>query len=83
MRNWYNIFNLDAFVATGLVSRTYNVSLEDIGVVDVEVYRANEVSIQYDGEFMPISFAGKNPYVRGEYAVYKDGGNNIWLGFEA
>ena len=79
--DWYQIFNLTDFLATNLVSRTYTQILTGRGEVEVLVVRANVVSVQFDGEFMPIQFAGKNPYASGSYGVFIDTDDNVWLGY--
>lgn len=84
---WFLIFNLTEFLATGLVSRTVQAVLEGIGQKDILITKGNEVSIVYEDVFLPIGFTGDNPYSReGEaktYAVYKDTSENVWLGIEA
>lgn len=80
--DWYELFNLTEFVATGLVSRTLKLSIEGVGEVDVLITVGNWVSIVYDGVMLPIGFAGKNPYAISPYAVLQDTDANIWLGIE-
>jgi len=81
---WYKIFNLTEFLATELVSRVYKLLLNGIGEKDILVTRGNEVSIVYEDTFLPIGFAGDNPYVRAgdddTYAIYKDSNEDVWLG---
>lgn len=84
--DWYQIFNLNEFLATGLVSRTYTFVLEGRGQKDVLVTQGNETSIVYEDVLLPVLFNDDNPFVRegddGTYAVYKDSNDNVWLGFE-
>jgi hypothetical protein len=78
--DWYKIFNLDEFIATGLRSRTYTLELEEIGQKDILVTRANLYSILYDGIFLPISLNDKNPFEFEGHAVYLDSNNDVFLG---
>lgn len=80
--DWYNLFSLPEFLATGLVSQKVTVFLEGVGLSEILITRGNLVSIQYDDAFLPIEFEGDNPYVRDSYAVYKDANQDIWLGIE-
>jgi hypothetical protein len=82
--DWYMLFSLPEFLATGLVSKTIDVVLDGVGEKEILVTRGNEIGIQYDDVFMMIDFEGRNPLsVQGDlftYAVYKDSDHNIWLG---
>ncbi len=85
--DWYLIFNLTEFLATGLVSRDMTVSLEGIGDADVMITKGNLVSIVFRDVIMPILFDDENPFVRegddGTYAVFKDPATeNVYLGIE-
>jgi hypothetical protein len=81
--DWYKIFNLPDFVATGLVQRSFVMNLEGRGIQTFVVSQGNEVSIYYDDAFLPVNFLGRNLFVQGLYAVYKDPDtNNVWFGFQ-
>lgn len=81
---WFKIFNLSEFIATGLFSRSIiKAVMEGIGQKDILIARGNEVSLVYEGTFLPIEFENENPYSVDGYAVYKDAENNVWLGIEA
>lgn len=82
IHNWYRIFSLTEFLATGLVSRTYTVSLEGIGQVDILVTRGNLVNVLFQDTFLGINFNDENPYYRSPYAVYVDPDNGVWVGIE-
>lgn len=77
---WFYIFNLDDFNATNLVSRTYTVTFDGIGQVDILVTVGNLVGLTYNGEFLPISLNSKNPFTFENYGVYLDDSNQVWLG---
>lgn len=79
---WYKLFNLADFLATGLVSRTLIFDLEGRGPTTFEVFRGNEVSVAYDDAFLPVSFLDQNPYAQPGYAVYLDSSDDVWFGFE-
>ncbi len=80
--DWYNLFSLTEFVATGLVARTLVVQLEDRGRLTFQITQANTTAVYYDGTFLPVSFLDQNPYIRDNYAVYLDADSNVWFGFE-
>lgn len=84
--DWYLLFNLTEFLSSGLVSKTLDIILENIGDAQVIVTRGNLTSIVYEDVMMPIEFNGDNPFIRegtdGTYAVYKDANENVWLGIE-
>jgi hypothetical protein len=80
--NWFNLFNKAQFLETGLPSRTLKFILEGIGEKEILVTVGNEVSILYEGVFLPVGFFDKNPFVREGFAVWEDENENIWLGVE-
>jgi hypothetical protein len=80
MFDWYEIFNLEDFNNSGLVSRGLDVFLEGIGFERVLITKGNLVSVLFRGFFLPIEFTGLNPYSIGNYAVYKDSSNKVWVG---
>lgn len=80
--DWYELFDLQEFLDTGLVSRTLQVFLEGVGEADIIITRGNWVAITYDGVFLPVGFAGKNPYAISPYAVMQDEDGKIHLGIE-
>lgn len=67
--DWYRIFNLAAFVATGLVSRKYTYDLEDIGQETFLACSGEGVSVLFRDVFLPVNFEDQNPYTRDEYAI--------------
>lgn len=79
---WYNLFNKQEFLDTGLVSKTLTVTLENIGEKDILITKGNEVAITYEGVFLPIWFTEKNPYSKDGYAVWEDENGIVWLGVE-
>lgn len=78
--NWFELFNKAEFLATGLTSRTLTVILEGIGEKEILITKGNELSISYDGVFLPINFKEENPFVFEERAVFEDADGVIWLG---
>lgn len=81
---WYPIFKLSEFQATGLVSEKKTVLLEGKGFIEFLISRGNVTSVLYDGEFLPIRFASKDTYYSEGYAVYYNSEKDpsVWLGFE-
>ena len=81
--NWFQIFNLTEWLDEGLVSRTLTVFLEGIGQTEILITHGNETSIHFSDVFLPIGFEGLNPWVEGDYGVFLDEDNNVWLGVAA
>jgi hypothetical protein len=77
---WYQIFSLTEFEATGLVSREYQVNLQGIGLRSILVTKGNAVSIVYEDVLLSLNLGGNNPYEFGDYAIYLDSANLVWLG---
>lgn len=81
MFDWYKIFNLDEFDATGLISKAYTLNLEGIGQKTIMVFKGVNTSIQYDGITLSIGLNGSNPFEFEDHAVYMDPEtNDIYLG---
>lgn len=81
MFNWYRIFNLTEFLATQLVSRTYTLELENVGIKDILATNGKTVSITYDDVMLSINLNGKNPFVFEGKAVYlADATQDVYLG---
>lgn len=80
--DWYNLFLKQDFLDTGLVSKKLTVTLDGIGEKEILITKGNEISILYDGVFLPIYFTDKNPYVKDGYAVWEDENGIVWLGIE-
>ncbi len=80
--DWYKIFNLTDFEALGLVSRTYEFFLENVGQKTVLVTKGNLVSMTYGGVMLPVQFDDKNPFEFEHRAVYIDDSNDVYLGIE-
>ena len=83
---WYKTFNLTAFQATGLVSRSQTFSLENVGDVDVMITIGNYSSVTFPDttgapKILPINMSNKNPFVFEGYGVYLDANNDIWIGY--
>ena len=78
--NWFILFNRSEFEGLDLVSRLLNVTLEGIGEKEILITQGNELAITYEGVFLPVSFTGKNPFLKDSLAVFEDANENIWLG---
>lgn len=88
---WFKIFNLTAFEATDLVSRTYTQILEGIGQKDILVTKGELVSMLYEGIFLPLELNEINPFIKLAetdaetdlaYAIYIDANNDVFLGIK-
>lgn len=78
---WYRIFNLTAFLDTLLVSRVYQLELENIGIKEILVTNGKTVSLTYEDVMLSINLNGKNPFVFEGHAVYLDSATqDVYLG---
>lgn len=78
--SWYNIFNLDEFEALDLVSKEYELILEDNGLKTIMVTNGNGVSVLIDDVFLTINLNSRNPFAFEDRAVYLDADNDVWVG---
>jgi hypothetical protein len=77
---WYKIFNKTEFNATGLVSKTYTLPLENIGEREILVTKGQGFGITYDGVFLSLGLNGLNPFPFDSHAIYEDGNQDVFLG---
>ena len=78
---WYRIFNLTEFLATDLISRTYTLELENVGIKDVLVTNGKTVAVTYEDVMLSINLNGKNPFVFEGHAVYlAEATQDVYLG---
>lgn len=82
MFDWYKIFLKTDFEALDLVSQNLSVFLDGIGQKEILVTKGNLLGITYEDEFLAVNFEGQNPHQKGNYAVYLDADNYVWLGIE-
>lgn len=80
--DWFKLFNKIEFEADLIPSRTLVLQLEGRGRETFYLTRGNYTSVGYDDAFLPVSLLDQNPYVQGAYAVYLDGSDDVWFGFE-
>lgn len=78
--DWFLIFNLDAFNALDLTSKTYEMTLENIGPVEVLVTKGIGVSMLYNGVFLTVELNDKNPFEFENHAVFIKENNDVYLG---
>lgn len=78
--SWYKIFNLNEFLAAGLVQQTYTVELDDRGQFDILVVKGAFVSMIFHGILLPIQFNSENPFEFEDHAVYIYPSGNVFLG---
>lgn len=79
--DWYKIFNKAEFESEGLVSKNYEVELEDIGIKDILVTKGNLLNVSFDENFMPLELNDKNPFEFDDVAVYLDENDDVWIGY--
>lgn len=79
---WYLIFNRAEFEALNLVSKTYDLDLEDLGLKSILVTNCNTLGITYNGVYLPVKMNLKNPFEFEGLAVYEAESGNVYLGIE-
>ncbi len=81
--DWYKLFNVDEWIAAGLVADTITANLEGKGRVSFEVTQGNTTAIKLASAevFLPVGFLENNPYIQGDYAVYLDAANDVYFGY--
>lgn len=80
--NWYKIFNLNDFEALDLVSKTYTLDLENLGVKDFLVTKGNSIGITYEGVFLQLELNDENPFAFDGNAIYIDANDDVFWGIE-
>ena len=78
--DWYKIFNLNEFLALGLVSYTYTVELEQRGLFDILVTHGNLTGMVFEDLYLPIGFNSKNPFEFEDHATYTKENGDVYLG---
>lgn len=79
---FYKIFHLQDFIDSGLVSRTIEVELEDIGLKEIMITRGNLISILYEGVFLSLDLNDKIPFEFEDYAIYEHTDGYVYLGID-
>lgn len=84
--DWFPIFNLTEWEATGLSSRVLTLNLEGRGVTEIPIVRGARTNVSLDGVLLPVGgVEGESAlYVGlgGLYAVYLDeDSQDVYLGF--
>ncbi len=80
--NWYNIFNLTEWLATGLVSRSMSFIFDKNGEKEILITQGNHTNLLVDDVFLSLNFNEENPYARDGVAVFLDDNQDVWVGFE-
>ena len=78
--DWYRLFNHAEFLALDVPSREFDVVLGTLGQKTILATRGNLTSILYDGIFLSIDLNGRHPFRFGEFAVWLDVNDDVWLG---
>lgn len=80
MFNWYRVFNLQAFLDSGLVSKEATLAVDGTGDKEILITRGNTVSMLVDDLLLPLNLNAKNPFRFGERAIFLDTFGDVWLG---
>lgn len=77
--DWFFLANQADFLATGLTSFEGEVVMN--GVIEKVLFtRGDYTSIFFKDTFLSIGMNNRNPFRIGEYAVFLDASDDIWLG---
>ncbi len=81
--DWFKLFNLTEWIATGLVAQSLTVNLEGKGRTTFEITQGNTTGIRLASAevFLPVAFLENNPYIQDGYAVYLDDANDVYFGY--
>lgn len=82
MYDWYKLFNITEWLATGLVQRTLKIPLQDLGEKTFLITQGATTAVLYEDKFLPVQFLDQNPYVLDGVAIYRDSADDIHIGFE-
>ena len=77
---WFKIFNVDDFLALDLVSKTYTLELEDIGLREIMVTHGETVAMTYEDVFLPLELLSSNPFIMDGFAAYVKENGDAYLG---
>lgn len=79
---FYKIFHYQDFLDTGLVSRSLNLELDEIGFKDILIVRGGLVSMYYEGVLVSINMNDQNPFEFDGYAAYLHSDGYVYLGID-
>lgn len=80
--NWYPIFKLTDWLATGLVQRTLVLDLQDMGEQSFLITQGETTAVLWEDKFLPVNFLDQNPYIQDGVGVFKDTNDNVYIGFK-
>lgn len=79
--DYYFIFNLDEFLALGLVSKTYTLDLEGVGTETFLAVHGSFNSLVFRDVLLPLdSGAQVRPGIDGTYTAVVNQSRNVYLG---
>lgn len=78
--DWYKVFNLTEFEATGLVSQSLELVFDTLGVKTLLVTKGNLVSVTFDDVMLAIGLNSKSPFEFEDRAIYLDENDDVWVG---
>lgn len=79
--DWYKIFNKTEFEALDLVSKNYQVELEERGLKNILVTKGIGVSVLIDTVFLMLQLNDKEPFQFEGMAIDIDENNDVWVGY--
>ncbi len=78
--DWYFVFNLDEFIATGLVSKSVQLKFPSTGLETILITQGNLVSILFRDVFLSLDLNDKNPFEFDGFAVATNDDGDICIG---
>ncbi len=80
--DWFKVFNMDEFEGLGLVSKEYEVVLEDYGLKSIYVFKGDFVSVLFDDVFLTVNLNDRSPFAIDQRAVFMDDNLDVWVGVQ-
>lgn len=77
--DWYQVTNLDDFIASGLISQEFELVFPT-GLKTLLLTAGNLYSLTFDDVFLSIGMSEKNPFEFDGHAVFYDDDGLLWLG---
>lgn len=78
--NWFRIFNLTEFLSTELVSVSYRLELENVGIKEILVTQGNEISLTYEDTMLMVAEADTVFTFNGKAAYWSSVTDDVYLG---
>lgn len=79
--DWYKIFNKDEFEALNLVSKNYQLELQDRSLKNILVTKGITLGVFVDDIFLSLELNNKEPFEFEGMAIDIDANNDVYIGY--